>query len=27
MEKFCEVILMTFFGDIMVMTSLKWRHN
>jgi len=27
MEKFCDVILMTFFGDVMAMTSLKWRHN
>jgi len=32
MEKFCDVILVTFFGDVIVMTSLKcskvrFRHN
>jgi len=27
MEKFCDVNLVTFFGDIMTMTPLKWRHN
>jgi len=27
MEKFCDVILVTFFGDVDVITSLKWRHN
>jgi len=27
MKKICDVILVTFFGDIMTMTSLKWRHN
>jgi len=26
-KKFCDVILVTFLGDVMVMTSLKWRHN
>jgi len=26
-EKFCDVILATFFGDVMAITSLKWRHN
>jgi len=25
--KFCDVIMVTFFGDIMTMTSLKWRHK
>jgi len=27
MEKFCGVFLMTFFGDMMAMTSPKCRHN
>jgi len=32
MENFCDVILMTFFSDVIVMTSLKctkvrFRHN
>jgi len=27
MEKFCDVSLVTFFGDVIMMTSLKWRHN
>jgi len=27
LEKIYDVILVTFFGDVMVMTSLKWRHN
>jgi len=26
-KKFCDVILVTFFGDVVVMTSLKRRHN
>jgi len=26
-KKPCDVILVAFFGDIMVITSLKWRHN
>jgi len=26
LKKNCDVILMTFFGDVMVMASLKWRH-
>jgi len=26
-KKFCDVILVLFFGDVMVMTSLKWRHH
>jgi len=25
--KFCDVIMVTFFGDIMGITSLKCRHN
>jgi len=27
MEKFCDVILVTSFGDVMMITSPKWRHN
>jgi len=27
LENFCDVILVTFFGDVMLMTSLIWRHN
>jgi len=27
MEKFCYVILVTFFNDTIMMTSLKWRRN
>jgi len=27
MEKFCDVILVTFFGGVMMMTSRKWRHK
>jgi len=27
MEKNCDSILVTFFGDVMMMTSLKWRHD
>jgi len=27
MENFYEVILVTFFGGVMMMISLKWRHN
>jgi len=27
MENYCDVILVTFFGGVIVMTSLKWRHN
>jgi len=27
LENFLYVILVTFIGDVMVMTSLKWRHN
>jgi len=27
MEKNCDVILVIFFGDVMVMTSVKLRHN
>jgi len=26
-EKFCDVILVTFFGDVMKITSLTWRYN
>jgi len=26
-RNFANVILVTFFGDVMVMTSLKWRYN
>jgi len=26
MEKFCDVILMTFFGGVMMIKILKWRH-
>jgi len=27
MEKFCDVMLVTFFGDVMAITSLKKSHN
>jgi len=27
MKIFCDVILATFFGEIIVMTSLSWRHD
>jgi len=27
LEKNCDAILVTFFVDVMVKTSLKWRHN
>jgi len=27
MEKFCEVVLVTFFDDVIVMTPLKWLHS
>jgi len=27
MEKFCDVILVTFFGNVIRMASLKWCHN
>jgi len=27
LEKFCDVILASFFSDVMVITSLKWRHK
>jgi len=27
MKESCHVNLMTFFGDVITMTSLKWRHN
>jgi len=26
MEKNSDLILVMFFGDVMLMTSLKWRH-
>jgi len=26
-ETFYDVILVMFFGDVLIMTSLKWRHN
>jgi len=26
MEKLCDVILVTFFDDVMKMMPLKWRH-
>jgi len=26
-KSFCDVILVTFFGDVMVMTSLLWRRS
>jgi len=27
MKKICDVNLVTFFGDVVAITSLKWRHN
>jgi len=27
LENFCDVILVTFFGGVIVMTSPNWRHN
>jgi len=27
MEKFCDIILVTFFDNLITMTSLKWPHN
>jgi len=27
MTNFCDVILVTFFGDVIMITSLKWRYN
>jgi len=26
-EKSCNISLVKFFGDVIAMTSLKWRHN
>jgi len=27
LKNFCDVILVTFLDDVMVITSRKWRHN
>jgi len=27
LENFCDVSLVKFFGNVITMTSLKWRHN